>query len=441
LNEVLDSENSVINEDIRKEVLIVHDDLNVCGGSERLAATTIETLAQIGFNIDLATFTIPDLAKIKRLFGINLNGRIRKIHFTNLYSVLNMEGELLDVNTDSYDIVMNTHGDLLPFYEKHNDNDTTIIGNKSKINLTYCHYPLLPYQIRNGLYRTFLEKCIPGVSSFSVDRLSANASSQYNLMMNNNTTLTNSTFSAKAIKQLYHNVDPIVLSPPVDIDKFRKANLSYRSSCDKKQNMVLVVSRFSADKEIENAMTLANLLKDKCLRGKIQETKMIIAGNFSELNYKYVRFLEKMILDYGLQNYVKLVFGAGFDRLLDLMKRSKVYFHPLAGEPFGIAIVEAMASGLIPIVPTIGGSSEFVPSEYQYHTIQQAADIIANILNRINDDGVLVRDKISNIVSKFSIQSYKKNLNNIIDYVIKARKVEEAVILNKTRTRSKTIAL
>jgi glycosyltransferase involved in cell wall biosynthesis len=430
----LNNENSVINEGIRKEVLIVHDDLNVCGGSERLAAATIETLAQIGFNVDLATFTIPDLAKIQRLFGINLNGRIRKIRLTNLYSVLNMEGELLDVNTDSYDIVMNTHGDLLPFYEKHNDNDS-IKGKKSKINLTYCHYPLLPYQIRNGLYRTFLEKCMPGISSFSIDKLFANASSQYNLMMNNNTILTNSTFSAKAIKQLYHNVDPIVLSPPVDIDKFRKANLSYRSSYDKKQNIVLVVSRFSADKEIENAITLANLLKDKCLRGKIQETKMIIAGNFSELNYKYVRFLEKMIIDYGLQNYVKLVFGASFDSLLDLMKKSKVYFHPLAGEPFGIAIVEAMASGLIPIVPMIGGSSEFVPSEYQYHTIQQAADIIANILNEIDDDVVLIRDKISNIVSKFSIQTYKKNLNNIIDYVIKTSKIE-SVILNKRQTTS-----
>ena len=150
MNEVLDSENSVINEGIRKEVLIVHDDLNVCGGSERLAATTIESLAQIGFNVDLATFTIPDLAKIQRLFGINLTGRIRKTHFTNLYSVLNMEGELLDVNTDSYDIIMNTHGDLLPFYEKHNDHDA-IKCKKSKINLTYCHYPLLPYPIRNGL--------------------------------------------------------------------------------------------------------------------------------------------------------------------------------------------------------------------------------------------------------------------------------------------------
>jgi len=276
-----------------------------------------------------------------------------------------LKEELLDVNTDNYDIVLNTHGELLPFYEKHNENDAAIKGKKSKINLTYCHYPLLPYQIRNGLYRTFFEKCMPGISRSSVDKLLANANSQYNLMMNNNTILTNSAFSAKAIKQLYHNVDPIVLSPPVDIDKFRKADLSYHSQYDKKQNMVLVVSRFSADKEIENAITLANLLKDKCLKGKIQETKMIIAGNFSELNYEYVRFLEKMILD-GLQNYVKLVFGASFDRLLDLMKKSKVYFHPLAGEPFGISIAEAMASGLIPIVPTIGGSSALRISIPQY---------------------------------------------------------------------------
>jgi glycosyltransferase involved in cell wall biosynthesis len=204
--------------------------------------------------------------------------------------------------------------------------------------------------------------------------------------------------------------------------------------------MVLVVSRFSADKEIENAITLANLLKDRCLRGKIQEIKMIIGGNFSELNYKYVRFLEKMILYYGLQNYVKLVFGASFDLLLDLMKKSKVYFHPLAGEPFGIAIVEAMASGLIPVVPTIGGSSEFVPSEYQYDTIQQAAGIIANILNEINDNDIalLRRDKISNIASKFSTQTYKKNLNNIIDCVIKTRKVEEAVIFKKQTRLSET---
>jgi alpha-1,2-mannosyltransferase len=146
----------VINEAIGKEVLIVHDDLNACGGSERLAATTIESLAEIGFNVDLATFTMPDMVKIQGLFGINLSGRIRNILLTNLYSILNMKEELFNVNTDSYDIVLNTHGDLLPFYEKDNDNDTATKGKKSKINLTYCHYPLLPYQIKNGMYATFL---------------------------------------------------------------------------------------------------------------------------------------------------------------------------------------------------------------------------------------------------------------------------------------------
>jgi hypothetical protein len=71
-----------------REILIIHDDLNAGGGSERLAATTIETLAEIGFNVDLATFTMPDMVKIQRPFGIDLAGSIRNILFTSLYSFL-----------------------------------------------------------------------------------------------------------------------------------------------------------------------------------------------------------------------------------------------------------------------------------------------------------------------------------------------------------------
>jgi hypothetical protein len=52
------------NEDRIREILIIHDDLNAGGGSERLAATTIETLTEIGFNVDLATFTMPDMVKV-----------------------------------------------------------------------------------------------------------------------------------------------------------------------------------------------------------------------------------------------------------------------------------------------------------------------------------------------------------------------------------------
>ena len=90
---------------------------------------------------------------------------------------------------------------------------------------------------------------------------------------------------------------------------------------------------------------------------------------------------------------------------------------------------------MIPIVPTIGGSTEFVPSEYQYHSIQEAADIISNILNHDEYFSAVVRSlEISKRVSMFSIQNYKRNLNNIID-AIKSNEVE-AVVLNKTQTKN-----
>ncbi len=43
------------------------------------------------------------------------------------------------------------------------------------------------------------------------------------------------------------------------------------------------------------------------------------------------------------------------------MRKSKVYFHPMVGEHFGISIVEAMAAGLVPVVSDVGGPTEFVP--------------------------------------------------------------------------------
>jgi hypothetical protein len=87
-----------------REILIIHDDLNAGGGSERIAATTIETLGEIGFNVDLATFRMPDMIRIQRQFGIDLNNRIRKLLFTSLCSVLDMEEKFFDA--DSYDIVI-----------------------------------------------------------------------------------------------------------------------------------------------------------------------------------------------------------------------------------------------------------------------------------------------------------------------------------------------
>ena len=55
----------------------------------------------------------------------------------------------------------------------------------------------------------------------------------------------------------------------------------------------------------------------------------------------------------------------------------------MVGEHFGISVLEAMAAGLIPVVPNEGGIIEFVPKKYQFNTIEHAAEIIKYIFNHL----------------------------------------------------------
>jgi glycosyltransferase involved in cell wall biosynthesis len=118
-----------------------------------------------------------------------------------------------------------------------------------------------------------------------------------------------------------------------------------------------------------------------------------------------------------LHDNVHFEVDASFPRLLELMKESRVLLHPLAGEPFGIAIVEAMSAGLIPVVPDIGGNTEFVPKEYQFHNLDEAADIIAKRALVVPDHSP-ERSAVANIASRFSINNYQKNLRNIIETLL-----------------------
>ena len=88
---------------------------------------------------------------------------------------------------------------------------------------------------------------------------------------------------------------------------------------------------------------------------------------------RYLEMLRRLTQKHGLNDNLVIEVDASFDRLLELMRKSKVYLHPFAGEPFGISTVEAMSAGLIPVVPDEGGYTEFVPEYYQFHTHQQAA--------------------------------------------------------------------
>jgi glycosyltransferase involved in cell wall biosynthesis len=433
---------------------IIHDDLNAGGGSERLAITTIELLNEMGFGVDVQTHEALDVEKLENNFG-QWKIKIRKIKKLNLLSLLqSKENAGHDSDDCNYDLIINTHGDLLPYVSEINNQSSisdSVVDNNQLMRkpkmITYCHYPLVPFYVKNGIYRRYLHKFIvtdevKGFNSSNtlIEKLLSNACLLYDSMLRNTIVLTNSEFSKEAIKRLYNN-DALILKPPVDVKTFRKVAL--HSHEGQREDIILVVSRFSADKQIENAIKVAKILQEKKV-----DFKMIIVGNVSRSDMDYLQLLRNIIDDNDLNTYVKLEVGASFERLLHLMGKSKVYLHPLAGEPFGISVAEAMAAGLIPVVPHVGGNSEFVPQKYHYGKLEEASEIIRNaLLSCFNDtynsnignnttatstianiSENELRQNLSNLVLKFSTDNFKNSLKRIIDTLMMVKDTHVPIV-------------
>src|SRR5438874_8078844 len=116
-----------------------------------------------------------------------------------------------------------------------------------------------------------------------------------------------------------------------------------------------------------------------------------------------------MVIDFGLTDYVTFEVNASLDNLHSIMKKSNVLFHPMIGEHFGIAVLEAMAAGLTPVVPSEGGLTEFVPREYQSNSLEEAAKIISSAFHLPYSQ----RIQISNGVNKFSNSNYIKGFQSL----------------------------
>ncbi|HZB99542.1 MAG TPA: glycosyltransferase, partial [Nitrososphaeraceae archaeon] len=228
-------------------------------------------------------------------------------------------------------------------------------------------------------------------------------------LVRNSTVITNSEFSRKAVVNAFGLDQIYVLSPPVDIETFRYVSVK-RKSGDEMNGFILVISRIAPHKEIENAIKLAKILKDNNI-GK----GMKIVGNLYHYFFDYYSELKQMVVALGLTDYITFETNANLDKLLSVIGESIVYFHPKVGEHFGMAIVEAMAAGLTPVVPNEGGPTEFVPREYLFNTIEQAAEIIKDIFTHLpKTERITVSDDINKFSNSHYIDEFQTILNELL---------------------------
>jgi glycosyltransferase involved in cell wall biosynthesis len=372
---------------------IVHISLNPRGGSERLAVAVIQALSEIGIDIDLTTFEQPNISKLESAYGETATSAIKKIKKITIIDSIGVA----EINKN-YDLTINTHGDMLPYFLPYFSKNNSI---------TYCHFPLAKYLIEsddpeycrflNGRILSTINHTNPSTKYYDFVNMA------YANMLRSSTVISNSEFSRRVISRAF-GIDSIVLSPPVDVALFRKAAL-FSSRARNNKDAILVVSRFHPTKKIENAIKLAKLLKQYKVG-----TEMKIVGNIPPKRDGYYLYLKHLVDRYNLADYVTFEVNVSFSRLLNLMRESKVYFHPLLGEPFGISTVEAMSAGLIPVVPNIGGHTEFVPLKYQFHTFGEGVKAISSALNAPNSERMLISDS----VRRYSIDSFIHHFQQIV---------------------------
>jgi glycosyltransferase involved in cell wall biosynthesis len=375
------------------KAVVIHHTLNTLGGETTVAIETIESLYELGYEVEFVTVQPPDLDSISRAYGKKIRiERVKsllpfKLNYFGIYQRLLTMLSSIDVK-DS-EVVINTHGDALPY---------RISG--ATPYLLYLHFPtfLMGSTARyasNKYRKSLFWRAYFKPYSVITRSLAMHAMTRSSLV------LTNSEFSREAIRETFPDVHPYVLYPPVNTDRFSHA---YSQPINARELKVLVVARFSPEKQIENAITVAHLL-----RGSI---KFHIVGSLAPANRPYFKMLQNMIETYGLTQTVTLTPNASNEELIDAMSKSMLYFHTMIGEHFGVSIVEAMAAGLVPIVPSYGGCSEIVPSGYQYRTLEEAAQHIAKNAKIANDEK---RMQMHDIARQYSPDNFRKAMKHYIE--------------------------
>jgi glycosyltransferase involved in cell wall biosynthesis len=371
------------------KAFVIHHTINSPGGESSFAMETIHSLSKLGYDIELVTIDKPNLKLISETYGKELP--IKKIRslFPFKMNSFGIYQRLLTVvsslNLQPSDIVINTNGTNLPFNIP-----------QSVLCILYIHFPTI-LQTSSAYDNNKYNKSLFWKAYFKPYQIMTHLLTK-KALKRADLVLTNSIFTKNAIQKVYPSANPQVIYPPIDIESFSNCHNS-----NSRKNQVLVIARFSAEKQIEKAILIAKTLHN---------IKFKILGSLLPINQSYFNNIQQMIRDYGLNNRVQLIPNATKDEIINAMSSSTIYLHTMHGEHFGISIVESMAAGLIPIVPSYGGCSEIVPREYQYTTIQDAAECISKNIDHY--DGTK-RKFVYEIAKQFSPENFTRNLKSLID--------------------------
>jgi glycosyltransferase involved in cell wall biosynthesis len=350
-------------------IAIIHPYFDVTGGAERTSLSLINSLITKKIHTTLYCVKPPKIEASPYLSIYSIKQK-RIPMFWRLQKMMEVK-ELFSLISDE-DILFVTSGGL------------TMQKSNAKKIYVYCHSSFLS-EIK------FLKNELYGVKKIYLKIIQNYFKKSLECLKNKNVELiANSNYTATGIKENLGKKS-LVIFPPVIINEFYKQNV-------KKEEKIVTVSRFSIEKNLDDAVEIFNRVNYPCE----------LIGNAKHKNQ--LKILEQ--LKSKKRTNIKIYSNISKTKIKQLLKSAKVYLHT-SEETFGISVVESISAGCIPIVPDNSAHKETVPFEVLRYKDNEDA------IKKINDamdgkfDGLL--SSLSSHIKKFSNEIFQKKILELIE--------------------------
>lgn len=363
------------------KVGVFHPPLDICGGAEFVAVVVTNTLVKNGYEVELFVNKEIDQKKIEKLIGEKVSS---SVNIAVKPTFLQPRG-MLDIYPRAFrSLAFKSKCDILI--------DTYSCCVFPWTNVCYFHFPYLNCYDYRPRFPYLKSVHLRQVVSLPYAFFEKNFEKYDKKLL-----LANSYFTAEAIKD-FLGVTAKVLYPPVPTAFFRKDLADPNQKL--RENLVVTVSRFGYGKGLETIPYIASLTDKSigfAIMGIVHDKKVLqsILQNIKKL---------------GLTNRVRVLTNVSRQDMKIILNDAKIYLHTTVREHFGISIVEGMAMGCLPIVHNSGGVKEYVPRDFRYQGIHDAAQ---KIEKAVYDWSFRKAEEMMRIAKRFSEKNFSKNFMKV----------------------------
>ncbi|MEM1832538.1 MAG: glycosyltransferase [Desulfurococcaceae archaeon] len=388
-------------------IAVVHDTLNPCGGAERLALYMIKALRELGYTVDLVTEERTEWNRVRTLMSADprsyISGELILPPWKKLPTIYGRYLEWFSRDIVGFTLRLRKRYDLIIVTKQLS---VPVLG-----DIVYVHFPdFYPgtevlYYPERYLYNTLLR-----VYSLPSQLLSKLLIRVFKSLEHKPLILTNSNFTRSLI-QRWLGVKAFVVHPPVNVEKYQPL-----AENPEREDLVVTIGRIERSKGQHVIPSIAK---------ETPGVKYVIIGTVGLRDY--LQYLRRLIKKLNVEERVRIYTNLSEDLKVKLLSKAKAYLHTMKYEHFGIAVVEAMAAGSIPIVHRYSGSWIDIVSRleedirYSYVDYSECADIILRALSIWTPE----RAKNSSVYStRFNYESFKNSLSIIFKVMISLNRVE-----------------